>query len=223
MDDQISPSGQIGATPLPENKYQIKKERKSQKEKQRDRKKQWETFRRLSLWVFVALLVAGLGYSLIKVIASNQPSIQEDFSKAMAMEGNAHVSEGTNMDYQSNPPTSGNHWPVPLKIGLYETEKPDEAIVHSLEHGRVWVSYKPSLSQKTKEALKKLLERQPGIILTPRSANETDIALAAWTRLDTFNLSNGSFDAERILNFIKRYRGKGPEAIPMNASEGKEY
>ena len=53
------------------------------------------------------------------------------------------------------------------------------------------------------------------VIITPREANETDIALAAWGRLDTFNLDGKALPVERITDFIKRYANQGPEKVPQ--------
>ena len=60
------------------------------------------------------------------------------------------------------------------------------------------------------------------MILTPRARNEAPIALTAWQRLDTFGLDEGgTVDEQRILDFIARYRDKGPEYIPQMT--GKRY
>jgi len=154
---------------------------------------------------------------------SNQQNLGPDYSKDMPYEGANHVEEGTKVTYQSNPPTSGNHWGDPLLDGIYDTEKPDEAIVHSLEHGRVWISYQPSsLPQSAIDQLKIIASEEKRVILTPRALNETPIALAAWERLDTFSLDeSGNVDTERVIDFIERYRDKGPEYIPQMT--GKRY
>src|SRR3990167_11186190 len=102
------------------------------------------------LWGGVGILVAGGLVALLTFVNPNEvPQSQEptgqDYSTQMPYEGATHVDEGAEVSYQSNPPTSGSHWPIPLLDGLYDTEKPDEALVHSLEHGRIWVSYKPDI------------------------------------------------------------------------------
>jgi len=146
-----------------------------------------------------------------------------DHSQAVLFEGASHVPDGTRVSYQSNPPTSGNHWSVPLRDGTYDTEKPDEAVVHSLEHGRVWVSYRPDIAQEAISQIKQAVGSTPQVILTPRQENDTDIALVAWTRLDAFNLNDqGEVDAKRITDFINRYRNKGPEYIPQNTGSTYE-
>lgn len=48
------------------------------------------------------------------------------------------------------------------------------------------------------------------IVAVPRPANETLIALTAWTRLQKLEL----FDADAINAFIKAYRNRGPENTP---------
>ena len=179
------------------------------------------------IWGGIGILVAGGIFVLFTFANPNRVSESEqptgsDYSKEMAYEGATHVDEGTKVTYQSNPPTSGSHWPDPLLDGIYETEKPGEAIVHSLEHGRIWVSYRPDIDQEAIQALKDAVKGQSAIVMTPRAALATDIALAAWTRLDTFNLNeDGTFDKNRILDFIARYRNKGPEYVPQMT--GKRY
>ncbi|OHA68133.1 MAG: hypothetical protein A3A27_00295 [Candidatus Wildermuthbacteria bacterium RIFCSPLOWO2_01_FULL_47_18] len=172
-------------------------------------------------WILVLLLLLLFAIGAVFFLNSRREAPGADLSRQMNDEGDAHVTEGTDVAYQSNPPTSGNHWPVPLTDGVYKTEKRDQAVVHSLEHGRVWISYKPSLPANIIEQLEKLGDGQ-ALIVTPRNANETDIALAAWTRLDTFNLENGTLDEKRVQDFIRRYKNKGPEFIPGSGG-GKTY
>jgi hypothetical protein len=178
------------------------------------------------LWGGVGILIAG---GLIAVFTFSNPQqnslpedIGPDYSVEMPYEGAAHVDEGEDVSYESNPPSSGPHWPDPLLDGIYETEKPDQALVHSLEHGRIWVSYQPTLPQAAIDQLKDIASKQPRVILTPRAASETQIALAAWQRIDTFDLNEaGNVDRQRILDFIARYRDKGPEYVPQMT--GKKY
>lgn len=201
-----------------------KKERKELKREERSeghaRERKMRKTKKLAVWAILLGVVAVAGWFGIQAITPEP--LSTDYSKAMPYEKPSHIVEGTKVSYGSNHPTSGNHWPDPLRDGVYDTEKPDEALVHSLEHGRVWVSYKPEIGTKALQALKDTLKGRFGVILTPRSANERDIALAAWTRLDSFNLLNdGTFDKNRILDFISRYLNKGPEYVPQMT--GKTY
>lgn len=186
-----------------------------------ERQKSKGSSKNLKWIVLVAIAIFALGGAVF-FLASQREAPREDLSREMPDEGDKHVPEGTEVTYQSNPPTSGNHWPTPLSDGVYKTEKPDEAVIHSMEHGRVWISYKPSLPANIIEQLEKLGDGQ-ALIITPRNASETDIALAAWTRLDTFNLNiDGTLDEQRVRDFINRYKNKGPEFIPGHGG-GKTY
>jgi len=193
--------------------------RRSEKESERSQQQTKKGTKKIIFWV-AGILVAGGGIYLLSQLPSKDSSPGgggPDLSRNMTFEGGNHIGERESVLYQSNPPTSGSHWFTPLRTGVYEREKPDGAIIHSLEHGKVWVSYKPSVPEETKQALKGLLKGDSQVILTPRSANDTDIALSAWTRLDTFDLEeDGTLDEERILGFVRRYRNKGPEAISGN-------
>lgn len=187
------------------------------------------------------LLWGGIGIAitvgiLVVVTFANPTQVQEsssredlgpNYSQSVPFEGAQHVAEGTEVSYRSNPPTSGSHWPDPLRDGIYEEEKPDQAIIHSMEHGRVWVSYKPEIGEEAIQFLKDLLRREVRVILTPRAGNETDIVLAAWTRLDAFDLAQDGEQLAlsevegRVRDFIERYRDQGPEYIPQMT--GKTY
>ncbi len=61
-------------------------------------------------------------------------------------------------DYNSNPPTSGSHNPAWYEDGIYEpgtTPKLGE-LVHTLEHGRINIQYKPGSPQRTIDQLESL-------------------------------------------------------------------
>lgn len=127
--------------------------------------------------------------------------------------GQEHVAAGHEHVYNSNPPTSGWHYPQPAEWGVYKEELADETVIHNLEHGGIWISYKPDISEEIRVKLEKFFEIYGRkIIVAPRAKNDTDIALAAWTRLDTFSASE--YSDERVDTFIKAFRNKGPEFVP---------
>jgi len=51
------------------------------------------------------------------------------------------------------------------------------------------------------------------VIVTPRSANDADIALVAWGRVEKFDLEGASLDLARINSFVFRYKNRGPEKV----------
>lgn len=134
--------------------------------------------------------------------------------------GRDHVAVGTTVTtYNSNPPTSGPHWPADAKNGVYENQLPDEQLVHNLEHGYVWISYKAGseaspeagISEDDKKKLTEIVEGDSWkTILAPREQNDSKIALAAWGRL----LKMDELDENKVKEFIKTYRNRGPENTP---------
>jgi uncharacterized protein DUF3105 len=130
-------------------------------------------------------------------------------------EGNEHVEEGTRVEYKANPPTSGDHLIVPAEDGAYTEPQPTEALVHSLEHGRILIQYDPSVPDSVKGGLKALYDEDPyHMILSP---NDTDmpfeVAATTWTRsLGCPEMNPQVFDAIRA--FRNEYRDEGPEFVP---------
>jgi hypothetical protein len=48
--------------------------------------------------------------------------------------------------YAVTPPVGGPHNPVWMNAGVYTKPVPSERAVHNLEHGAVWITYRPDLS-----------------------------------------------------------------------------
>lgn len=164
------------------------------------------------LWILIpAALIGGLIWWGFE---SANPQ-GEDKSVEFPNQGQEHIAEGAEHPaYNSNPPTSGWHYVTPARLGFYDEVLADETLVHNLEHGEIWISFTPSVSEEVKTKLKTLLG--PRIIITKRDKNDTDIAISAWTRLDTFNLENGELTDEqvtRLTDFIKRWQNRGPEKV----------
>ena len=140
--------------------------------------------------------------------------------QTFAIMGQDHVEDGTVVEpakYNSNPPTSGPHWKNPKKSGVYKEELPDAQLVHNLEHGHVWISYKNPADTQTVEKIE-ALARTYGekIVVTPRPKNDAPISVAAWGVL--MNLE--TFDEQLIRSFIREYLNNGPEKVPDMGIEG---
>ena len=145
------------------------------------------------------------------LVASFSPK-GPDFSVAVPILGREHITPGTSYsNYNSNPPSSGAHYPQDAPTGFYTNALPDEQLVHNLEHGQIWISYQPDLPALALAGLQKLTG--DFVIITPRSENDTDIALTAWGRQDKFNLESDGLDIQRVSDFILRYQNLGPERL----------
>jgi hypothetical protein len=113
--------------------------------------------------------------------------------------------------YNSNPPTSGWHTPQTAPWGIHRTVIPDEVLVHNLEHGGIWISYRDPDDTALVERIEALATRyRSKVVVTPRPANDAPIAVAAWTKL----MKLQAFDEAAIVRFIDAYKNKGPEKVP---------
>ncbi len=166
---------------------------------------------RIICWVAaLCLIVGGIAFGVFYLTGQASQNLP-GFS--VSDQGREHVAGTSHPPYNSNPPVSGWHNSSPAEWGAYKEELPDEVLIHNLEHGGIWMSYRPDISPEMVEKMEGFYKKWGRkIIVTPRAANDTDIALAAWTRLDKFNLEE--YSEERVEKFIKAFRNKGPEFVP---------
>ena len=146
------------------------------------------------------------------------------FYKNYPSEGRTHLPSNTavNNTYKTNPPTSGNHRPVPAEDGVYApANTPDkENYVHTLEHGRIELQYAPTAPQAVRDQLNTLFnEKNKGVagyhmLLFQNNTNMPyEVAATAWTNLIGCKTVNAkTWDALRA--FRDRFTDKGPELIP---------
>ncbi|MBI2046387.1 MAG: DUF3105 domain-containing protein [Parcubacteria group bacterium] len=165
-------------------------------------------------YIFAILIIGALGYFLYLGVKTNTPT-GADMSVAYADQGRTHIQVGTaHSAYNSNPPSSGWHYANPADPGFYAEAVADEYFIHNLEHGDVWIAYRPGIADDAVAKLRAFAGART--VIAPREANETDIALVAWRHVDAFNIENGLLDETRIRDFITRYQNKGPEKVPAS-------
>lgn len=138
-------------------------------------------------------------------------------------EGGTHTAE--DVDYKTNPPTSGAHDPAPAEDGIYGDGAPDtEQSVHSLEHGRINFQYKPGsppervaqLEGMVNEKLKGT-EGYHSLLFENQTEMEASVAATAWVDGEPRSLTcpewnDQVFDAFRA--FRLEFVDKGPEFVP---------
>jgi hypothetical protein len=122
-------------------------------------------------------------------------------------------------DYQTNPPTSGNHNPDWYDDGVYGPGDVPRLgmLIHTLEHGRVNVQYKPGTPPETVRQLEAFLaEQEDGyhMLLYENTTNmDAQVAATAWGHsLTCPRMNDRVFDALRT--FRLEYIDQGPENVP---------
>lgn len=122
----------------------------------------------------------------------------------------AHVSGP--VTYAQRPPAGGPHNPVWLNCGIYAAPVPDPNAVHSLEHGAVWITYRPGLPAVAVRHLRLLVAGLPPhmrghVILSPYPRLPGAVVASAWGKQV---LLHGPADP-RLREFITRF-AQGPQA-----------
>lgn len=137
-----------------------------------------------------------------------------------AIEGAQHEERDfTAADFKTNPPTSGNHFPNWAEDGVYPagSTPPLGELVHTLEHGRIDVQYKPGTPAETVDQLNALLaDMQDGyhlLLFENQTDMDAQVAATAWGHsLTCPEMNDKVFDA--IRTFRTEYIDKGPEQVP---------
>lgn len=134
-------------------------------------------------------------------------------------QGSEHIaSEGEAPEYETDPPTSGDHGEETLADGAYaETAAPFNWL-HSMEHGRIVIHYSPELPEEEQLELKGVFDESPeGVIFFPDPDMPYEVAATAWTQLIGCKDYEGTTTIDAIRDFRDIYRGQGPEAVPLVA------
>lgn len=107
------------------------------------------------------------------------------------------------------PPAGGIHHPTWQNCGIYDTPLAPEFVLHSLEHGAIWIAYHPDLPLEQIEQLQEITRDGSHRLLAPYSGLESPIVLSAWG----YQLQLTSADDSRLADFIRNYekRGQSPE------------
>ncbi len=196
----------------PKELYDQKKKEKLGSEKKLE---QFGKFKKFLIWLLVILVVGGGIYWFIKR-SREKIAERKIYAVFYQTQSRDHITIGQGHPaYNSNPPTSGPHYGNPAQKGIYKKELPDEQLIHNLEHGYIWISYRPSASSEIIRQLENFYGFSKKIIVEPRAANDKIISLVAWNWLDKFDPASGDSldDAElkRIGDFIDAYINRGPE------------
>ncbi|MFB7721803.1 MULTISPECIES: DUF3105 domain-containing protein [unclassified Nocardia] len=116
-----------------------------------------------------------------------------------------HVSSTQRVAYDQAPPFGGPHdgsWAACMG-NVYAKAIRTENAVHSLEHGAVWITYNPDkVDQATIDTLKKKVEGQQYMLMSPYPGLDTPISLQAWGH----QLKLQKADDSRVDRFIKDLR-----------------
>ncbi|MEO3778787.1 DUF3105 domain-containing protein [Micromonospora sp. B11E3] len=182
----------------------------------------------IALFTAVGVLAAAIiGYGAWAAFQGSKP--WEDRAADIAgivnyREKNKELTQGGNhqqgsIKYDILPPVAGPHnaaWQNCMG-DVYDAPIANEHAVHSLEHGAVWITYRPDLPADQVATLKSKVQGQEKLMLSPFEGLDKPVSLQAWG----YQLKVDNADDKRIDEFIKALRVNASiEGPTANCAQG---
>lgn len=140
-----------------------------------------------------------------KTNAMNQPPRG---TRVFAETNHQHVTGS--VTYDRVPPAGGAHSAVWLNCGIYSQPVPNENVVHSIEHGTVWITYRPDLAPDDVASLQRFVAAhyqgtQRYLVLSPYPGLPAPVVVSTWGA--QLRLTGAS--DQRLATFVAHYAGGG--------------
>lgn len=136
---------------------------------------------------------------------NHDPSTKIPGVEVVPYKGGQHVDAKTRVAYTHSPPFGGTHdaaWASCNGV-VYTTPVRSENLVHSTEHGAVWIAYNPDrISGPALDTLKAKVVDKPYTVMSPYPGLDKAISLQSWGH----QLKLDSADDPRIDQFIAALR-----------------
>ncbi|GAA1069793.1 hypothetical protein GCM10009641_88440 [Mycobacterium cookii] len=159
--------------------------------------------------VMGAALAAPLVDRVIRGDEAEQQALDLSEVATFVIDDRAHTIG--DVTYPQTPPAGGAHAPIWLACGVYDEPVRDENAVHDLEHGTVWITHDPELSQSDRDALAARLPDNG--IMSPHGDLPSPVVVTVWEA----QLALDGADDERLGLFLEEY-GDGHTAPEFGAS-----
>lgn len=165
--------------------------------------------------IFVVLMAGGVfTYAFVQInekekwVASDEnkdPSENIEGVQRVTYDGAKHVTGEQRVAYDKTPPFGGPHDQAWANCAgtVYDKAVRTENMVHSLEHGAVWIAYNPDrVKGDALNSLKSKVEGQPYMMMSPYPGLDKPLSLQSWGH--QLKLDNPA--DERIDQFITSLR-----------------
>jgi hypothetical protein len=200
--DPASTPTQEQATRRRERRASSMQGRKEERlKRQQQQKRQW-LYTRIGIGVVLVALIGWFGW--IGWQTYQGYSVRGDTTEYFGKDdfSAAHYDTGEVL-YEQVPPTGGWHNTVWQNCGYYDTYVENIHAVHSLEHGAVWITYDPGISEADKEKLKDISD-QSYVLVSPYPGMDHPITLSIWGH----QLGLDELDEGKIEAFIREFKVK---------------
>jgi len=170
----------------------------------------------ISTVLIVALAIGVIGYAVSQNKKKSDAKNPDKISGIVHKKFSSGEHKTTAISYAESPPMGGPHSPIWADCDgtVYPSQIANENAVHDLEHGAVWITYKPGLPADQLDVLTKLVAGKPYTLLTPYAGLKTNVSLQAWG----YQLFVDSATDSRVQKFIKTLRQSQTNTPELGAS-----
>jgi uncharacterized protein DUF3105 len=187
-----------------ERRAELFDKRRQDRKKAPARQKRDRLITKVVLSTVAGLIVLGLAYGVITWIQGRDERQRPEGVTTYAYTARDHVAEP--VDYAESPPVGGPHDAAWQTCDFYDGVIRNENVVHSLEHGAVWITYRPDISDEEKERLEDLHDGDRFVVMSEYADQESPIVATAWNN----QLAIESADSTELKQFINYFR-QGPQ------------
>ena len=166
-----------------------------------------------------SLIWGGLGLGVLIIIGLMVwQGLRPRTGEELSIMTSTHIAVNSDPgEYNSDPPTSGPHYPNEVQAGFYDTNSyqyPAGYLVHNLEHGYIIFWYNCSLLEEAactdlKSQIKSVMDEfnNVKVIAYPWDSLDVPVAMTSWGRLQKME----TFEAAQARAFYENNLNRSPE------------
>lgn len=178
-----------------------KKAQAAGKREEFQRQKRRKALMRRAIVGAVLLATAGgAGYCVVTQRQFQAGVLTTEYPAAQHMQGR--------ITHRETPPMGGPHNAVWQNCAIYSVPIHNEHAVHSLEHGAIWITYRPDLPAADVQRLH-ALAADDYMLLSPYPGLQAPVVASAWNR----QMHMTGADDPRLPQFIRRFKNN-PSTTP---------
>jgi hypothetical protein len=188
-------------------RQQAAKNRREERMKAYERNKRQWLLTKIGGAILALLVIGGLIYAGVTYAQDRSLNRVPDGVQSYAYAGGNH--DDTFTAWPESPPVGGVHNNTWQKCAYYDGVINPGMAVHAMEHGAVWITYSPDLSQEEKDKLKQLADDDGWVLVSEYPGLQAPIVASAWGK----QFIPESADSQDLKQFIRVFKNN-PDNTP---------
>lgn len=153
------------------------------REKQKAKQRKWNLIIYGSFGLILATIITALAITVTGSIQERNLAAEEARKPIEGVQAFGDLSRNhvqAAVDYPQGPGVGGDHAAVWTNCAVYTDPVDEQRAVHSLEHGAVWLTYRPDLSAPEIATLTALAKERAYVLLSPNEGQSAPVIATAW-------------------------------------------